>query len=179
MPRRRLIAYLVALCALQTAHNLLPYVGLRDDSCQTMFCGLEWGAHWNNHHFMPQRMVGDLWAYHTDVEATLAPAPPPGSRAAHLARWLNQEDRALNTEATRAVIHQLCAGGYRVRLRYRDAIGRDLREAEDACREPALSEPAWWIPVRLFETDLPEELLRSHLRPEDLPSAALPSEGRP
>lgn len=157
MPRRRLIAYLVVLCGLQILNNLLPYLGLRDDSCQTMFCGMEWGAHWNNHLFMPQRMVGDLWAYHTEVEATLEPEPPRYGRDAHLDDWLNQPERRLNTEATRAVIDQLCARGYRVRMRWRDASSHERREARDACELPALSEPRWWIPVRLYETDLPPE----------------------
>lgn len=147
------------LCSLQALHNLLPYAGLRDDSCQTMFSGLEWGAHWNNHLFMPQRMVGDLWAYHSDVEASVEPAAPALGRDAHLVEWLDQPERALNTEATRAVVQQLCARGYRVRMRWRDGVDRRTREVEDACAAADLSTPRWWIPVRLYETDLPEELV--------------------
>lgn len=153
--RRRLVTFLIVLCSLQAANNLLPYVGLRDDSCQTMFCGLEWWPRRNNHFFVPQRMVGDLWAYHTDVHAELIPPPEGPGRAQYLSDWLGQEDRALNTEATRAVIAQLCARGHAVRMSYVEAVSGDRREVDDACEVPSLSEPSWWIPVRLYETDFP------------------------
>ena len=155
--RRRLVIFVVVLCTLQVINNLLPYIGLRDDSCQTMFCGLEWASRSNNHFFVPQHMVGDLWAYHTEVHAELTPPPEGPGRVQYLNDWLNQENRALNTEATRAVIAQLCARGHAVRMEYVEAVSHRAREVENACDEPALSAPMWWMPVRLYETDYPVE----------------------
>lgn len=155
---RRLRIFVVVLGVSLATNNLLPYVGLRDDSCQTMFSSLHWWQDGNNHLFMPQRMLSDLWAYRTDVRATLDPPTPPEGRARDLERWLTRPDRALNTEAIRVVVRQLCDRGHRVTLRWTDRRGADLQDARaghaaDACAVPALSAPRWWIPVRLYETD--------------------------
>ena len=151
-PSRWSRGYIIALGALLCLNNLLPYVGLRDDSCQTMFSGLRWSDEGNNHHIAPQHMLSDLWDYYTDVHAELDPPAPEHGRAEGLERWLNQEERELNTEAVRAVVRQLCDRGHRVSLRYR------LRErtfrSDDACREPRLSEPHAWIPIRLFDSHI-------------------------
>lgn len=150
---RRLGAFVVVAGVLLAANNLLPYAGLRDDSCQTMFSGLSWSASSNNHLFMPQRALGDRWEYLEAVRAAID--PPAGSeRAAYLADWLSREDRVVNVDAVRAVVWQLCREGHRVRLSYRDPItGRAMSEA-NAC-DGRFGSPSWWIPVRLYETDLP------------------------
>lgn len=154
---RRLRAAMITLGVALTLNNLLPYVGLRDDSCQTMFSSLAWWEHGNNHLFMPQRMLSDLWAYRYDVEATLQPPPEGYGRARDLERWLKQPNRALNTEALRVVLRQLCDRGHRVSLTWTDRRGPDRRphrrSAPDACADPSLSSPHGWIPVRLYETD--------------------------
>ncbi|HJL16891.1 MAG TPA: hypothetical protein RMH99_14600 [Sandaracinaceae bacterium LLY-WYZ-13_1] len=152
---RRLLAFVVALVTLQATHNALPYLGLRDDSCQTMFSGLTYEARANNHHFVPQRAVSDLWRYVTDVEARIEPAQPASARVGYLRDWLNAEDRRLNTEALRAVVWQICDAGHRVRLRYRDPVTGRMAQAENACDVERLSSPRWAVPVRLYETDLP------------------------
>lgn len=142
-----------ALATLLAVNNALPYFGLRDDSCQAMFSSLHWTADGNNHLFVPQHMASDLWRGWVDVHADVE-----GSLDGHeqdLVRWLNQEHRQLNTEATRAVIAQLCDRGRRVRLRYRHPDEQSPRYAGDACAVPELSEPHAWIPVRLYETDGP------------------------
>lgn len=150
---RRLRAFIVALVAVVSLHDLLPYVGLRDDSCQTMFCGLEWRADVNNHWFMPQRALADSWSYLTEVEVDVSPAP--GEHARRLVRWLEQPERELNMEATRVVVAQLCGAGHRVAMRYRRVGDPTARSTPDACREPSLSAPRSLVPVRLYETDFP------------------------
>lgn len=144
---------MVVLGTLLIANNLLPYLGLRDDSCQTMFSGLTWGPGENNHYLVPQRMVSDLWDYYTGVHATLDPPAPEHGRVHDLEAWLNQDPRRLNTEAVRAVVRQLCDRGHRVALRYR-AHGQQ-RQSANACLEPHLSEPHAWIPIRLYDSHVP------------------------
>ena len=150
---RRLRAFLVVLVGSVALHDLLPYVGLRDDSCQTMFCGLEWRADENNHWFMPQRALADSWSYLTDVEVEISPAPDAHGR--RLLGWLVQPERQLNTEATRVVVDQLCDAGHQVAMRYRRVGEVALHSTPDACREPTLSAPRSIVPVRLYETDFP------------------------
>ena len=152
---RRLALFVAGLCALLVVNDSLPYLGLRDDSCQTMFSGLDWTATENNHLFVPQHAVADLWAYFTDVHATLEPAQPASAEVGYLAEWLDQPDRRLNTEALRASVRQICDAGHAVRLTYRDPETGRLETAPNACEVERLSAPAWWIPVRLYETDLP------------------------
>lgn len=143
------------LATLLATNNALPYFGLRDDSCQAMFSSLHWDARGNNHVFLPQRMLSDLWRSWRDVHAAVTTEGDLDGREHDLLRWLNQEDRELNTEATRAVIAQLCDRGHRVKLRYRHPDEPMARTTEDACEVPELSEPHAWIPVRLYETDGP------------------------
>lgn len=151
---RRLGAFVAVIAALLCANNLLPYVGGRDDSCQTMFSGLHWKATENNHLFMPQRALFDSWEYVRGVEAELEPPRPRDPRIGELAAWLNRRDRQINVDALRAVLYQICGAGHRVRLRWIDA--RNVRrETDDACGDEALSSPCWAIPVRLYETDGP------------------------
>lgn len=145
----RLGVFVGIVCALLALNNLLPYAGLRDDSCQTMFSGLEWGARKNNHAFMPQRALADRWTYLSGVRADVDP-PPSDARTRRLARWLDRPERRLNVDAVRAVVWQLCGAGHRVRLSH---DGRSY----DACEHPRFARPALWIPVRLYETDLPEQ----------------------
>lgn len=151
---RRLGVYIAVVCALLGVNNTLPYFGLRDDSCQTMFSGLDWDEDWNNHLFMPQRPLGDRWRYVHDVEAEVDPAPA-NERTAHLASWLVRPERRVNVDALRAVVWQLCDEGHRVRLEYRD--GRRLERHTNACAHATLATPMWWMPVRLYDTDLPSE----------------------
>jgi hypothetical protein len=119
-----------------------------------MFSGLEWDVRSNNHLFMPQRPLGDRWQYLRGVRAELEP-PPADQRTAELARWLDRPDRRLNIDAVRAVLWQLCRAGHRVRLRYGDPIEGRERYAADVCRDAHLARPSFWIPVRLYETDIP------------------------
>jgi hypothetical protein len=152
---RRLGAVVIGWGVLLAANDALPYVGLRDDSCQTMFCGLEWGERWNSHLFVPQWALSDLWAYLdvTDVEITPAPR---GARHEAIARWLRLPERDRNTEAVRVAVAQLCEAGHEVSLSTRRTDGQhELVHHPDACAEPALSSPHRWIPVRLYETDIP------------------------
>lgn len=151
---RRLGAFVVTLSALLAANNLLPYVGLREDSCQAMFSGLSPKRTSNNHFFMPQRSLGDHWQYLREVRVEVDP-PPGTERTAYLAGWLGREDRRLNTDAVRAVVWQLCREGHEVRLSYRDPISDRIERDGDAC-EGRFGSPSWWIPVRLYETDVPE-----------------------
>ena len=151
--RRRLGLAVGLVALLQVTNNLLPYVGWRDDSCQTMFSGLRWESRRNNHLFMPQRMVGDLWVFYLDVDADVRPRAH--GRMRDLADWLNRDGIQHNAEAIRVAVRQLCDAGHTVRLSYRPAPGGALVEGVDACATPELSEPRWWLPVRLYDSHYP------------------------
>lgn len=153
--RRRsagLALVVVVVASLQITNNLLPYVGMRDDSCQTMFSGLSWQERSNNHLFMPQRMLTDLWVFYIDVEARVHPEPEGRSR--ELVHWLRRDDIQHNAEAVRVAVEQLCERGYDVRLSYRP-VGGELTTNADACADPRLSSPHSWIPVRLYDSHYP------------------------
>lgn len=147
--------FLAILGALLVANNLLPYVGLRDDSCQTMFSSLEWGQSDNNHVFMPQHALADGWAYRVDVEVLLDPPPEQDGHDDMLLRWLHQPNRALNTEAVRVVLDQLCERRH-VSMRWRMPGDPQVHESADACANAALSSPSG-VPFRLYETDFSVE----------------------
>jgi len=152
---RALRALAVGWVVLLAANNALPYVGLRDDSCQTMFCDMAWGQDWNTHLFMPQRMASDLWADLEIADVEIAP-PPASARLRAVARWLTRPGRLRNTEAVRVVLWQLCRAGHRVALAARRADGDAASvHHQDACAVPALAAPHLWIPVRLYDTDRP------------------------
>jgi len=152
LKRRLRIAYVVFATLLVT-NNTLPYLGMRDDSCQTMFSSLRWSEDGNNHVFMPQAMVGDMWDYYVDVQAELDPPPPDHGRTKTLFMWLNRNDRALNTEAMRVVVRQLCDFGHRVSLSHA-VKGLDERvTVADACDDPRYSRPHRWLPFRIYESD--------------------------
>lgn len=149
---RMLVVAIVAVGLLQGTNNLLPYVGMRDDSCQTMFCGLDWHERSNNHYFMPQHMLTDLWIFYIDVDAEVTPEPT--GRERDLTQWLKRDGIQHNTEAIRVAVRQLCDAGYSVRLSYRRQ-GGELQEAADACEVPHLSEPHSFVPVRLYDSHYP------------------------
>ena len=163
--------------ALWSLHNALPYVQVRDDSCQTMFSSLDQGADWNNHVFMPQASWGDLWRYVelNEVEVT---ADARDERDAMLAEWLSVPSHAFNMEALRVVNARLCEAhgvsfSYRpvevpashaligASLHTRDEVRSRFRAATpfvhvaDACSDARWSAPHRLIPVRLYETDFP------------------------
>lgn len=150
--RRLLTATVAAAGALLAANNLLPYAGLRDDSCQTMFSGLAWTARANNHLFMPQRALGDGWTYLDVTRAEVEPPPPPEGRARIATDWLQHPGRRRNVEAVRAAVGAVCAAGHRVRLTL-SAGGRD--ETRDACAAPSLSRPSAWVPVARYAPEIP------------------------
>ena len=143
--------FLGLLGALLIANKLLPYVGLRDDSCQTMFSSLEWSEDDNNHLFMPQHAAMDQWAYRVDVEVSVDPEPEENGHDDMLLRWLRQPERALNTEAMRVVLHQLCQNR-QVSVRWRMQHDDVAHASEDGCSDDTLSAPTG-VPFRLFETD--------------------------
>lgn len=133
-------------------HNLSPYVGLRDDSCQAMFSRLDYrDGRSNNHLVLPQHALWDGWRYHDDL--TVAVSPTPAGDAATVHTWLTRPDKRRNTRAVRTAVRHLCRSGHQVALEVRqDGVTEAI---EDACSEPRFSEPRLWIPTRLFETDIP------------------------
>lgn len=152
---RRLALVVAAWVGLVVSNDVLPYLGLRDDSCQTMFSGLEWGERWNNHLVFPQYALSDVWAY-LDVEDVVVTPAPETPRLRAIARWLARPDRDRNTEAVRVAVAQLCDAGHHVALSARRTDGEHpLATHADACAEPALSSPHRWVPIRLYETDIP------------------------
>jgi hypothetical protein len=152
---RRLGVVVIGWALLLAANDSLPYLGLRDDSCQTMFCGLEWGERWNSHFFLPQHAMSDVWAYLDVTDVEIAPEPQD-ARLASVARWLRLPERDRNTEAVRVAVSQLCAGGHHVALSTRRTDGEHaVVRVSDACSEPSLSAPHSWVPIRLYETDIP------------------------
>lgn len=158
--RRRLLAFVVTWGVLLSVNNLLPYAGIRDDSCQTMFSELEWWQDGNNHLFMPQVTMSDAWDHYYDVSAEVTPEPSAGAlpwEEEELVRWLNQDERQLNREALRVVVDRLCGRGHALALRWRERPSSPRRATDDACAEPTLRDWNGWIPIRRYETDLPEQ----------------------
>jgi len=151
--RRRLGVVVVLLALVQVANNLLPYVGGRDDSCQTMFSGLDIGPEHNNHRLMPHRLMGDLWVYYLDLEVGIEPAPT--GRAADLAAWLRMPEVQHNAEAVRVAVRQLCDAGHRVQIRARTRYDETPLVRADACADPRFSAPHSFIPVRLYDSHIP------------------------
>jgi hypothetical protein len=167
--------------AFWSLHNALPYLQMRDDSCQTMFSSLDQGADWNNHVFMPQHAVGDLFRY-VELRDVTVTDDARDARDRMLTDWLSVPSHAFNMEALRVTNANLCEA-HRVSFRYRtldvprahaligatlearDEVRTRLRAAtpfvavEDACSEPRWSSPHWLIPVRLYETDFPLAVL--------------------
>lgn len=152
---RKLTIAVAGLIALLTLNNALPYVNAKDDSCQTMFCGLDWREDDNNHFFMPQLTLSDHWASYEITDVSVTPWPTPDERRARVvAEWLADETRDKGTEATRAAIDHLCDDGRAVALSFRRLDGPpELDRREDACADDALRAWSRWIPVRLFDTD--------------------------
>ncbi len=153
-------------------NDALPYVGLRDDSCQTMFSSLEWGVgpdgqSWNNHLVLPQRMVSSLWSY-LEVRQVRIAGEPRDARERALVQWLSRERHALHVEAVRVVVAQLCEH-HTISLEARTRLAvpsgawgppgpieqGPFVPVADACSDAELSQPHALIPVRLFETDYP------------------------
>jgi len=152
---RWLLSTVIVWASLLAINNSLPYLGLRDDSCQTMFCDMEWGRDWNTHYFIPQHAVSDVWASLDVSDVDIAP-PPTSRRDQALARWLTEPGRVRNTEAVRVGLWQLCGSGHRVALSVRRADGEHaFVHQEDACAVDALSAPHLWVPVRLYAPDEP------------------------
>jgi hypothetical protein len=152
---RWLLGAAIGWAGLLAINNSLPYLGLRDDSCQTMFCDMAWGRDWNTHYFIPQHAVSDVWASLEVTEVVIEPAPT-SRRSRALARWLTAPDRGRNTEAVRVAIWQLCGEGYRISLEARRTDGEHaFVHHADACAIEALAAPHLWVPVRLYATDNP------------------------
>ena len=144
------------LWLLLLTNNALPYAGLKDDSCQTMFSQLDYGdgvSKSNNHLFMPQMWLSDLWDSWFHIEASLVPDADKTSFEGQLVEWLNTPERQHNREAVRVVVRQLCDRGYAVHLNTRDRL--DNTWSGNACDEPVFSEPVTWLPVRLYEPSAP------------------------
>ncbi len=152
---RTLTAAIAVWAGMLAINNSLPYLGLRDDSCQTMFCDMAWGEDWNTHYFIPQHAVSDVWAS-LEIRDVVIDPPPETRRARALARWLTEPDRVRNTEAIRVAIWRLCGEGHSVSLDARRTDGEHaLEHYDDACAHDALSAPHLWVPVRLYATDTP------------------------
>ncbi len=161
----------IALWALLwIVNDALPYLGGRDDSCQTMFSSLEWGVGadgvaWNDHLVIGQRMLFDRWVV-LEVEGVHVDGEAVDARDRALVGWITREGRARSLDAVRVVLDQLCAR-HAVSLRYRRHWPRPsgawgaahpedaFTTLPDACADPYVSQPIDWIPVRLYETDFP------------------------
>lgn len=144
---RRLRAIGLCAVALFAVHNALPYLGLRYESCQTMYSGLRTSAVGNNHLIAPQVSFGDIATYFTDVRVS-APATADPEAAVDVGR-LNRPDQYVNAEALRVIVRRLCRGGQPIRLSLREP-GGDRIDVRDACIVERFSRPGWWIPVRLY-----------------------------
>lgn len=153
--RRAMAIATTVWAGLLAVNDSLPFFGLRDDSCQTMFSDMEYGADWNTHWLVPQHAVSDVWASLDVRDVHIAPEPAEPEAMA-VARWLTRADRVRNTEAVRVAVWQLCRRGHRVALDVRRTDGaHPLVHHDDACAVPELAEPHLWVPVRLYDTDGP------------------------
>jgi len=169
----RAARWAIALWALLwIVNDSLPYVGGRDDSCQTMFSSLEWGvgsdgSGWNNHLVVPQHMLFDAWA-NVELRDVVVAGEPRDARERALVRWLTRAGRDRNVDAIRVVLSQLCRT-HAVSLAYRTepvtpsgdwgprepVVPPPFGPVHDACADPWVSAPRSWLPVRLYETDFP------------------------
>jgi hypothetical protein len=156
---------------LWACNDSLPYFGGRDDSCQTMFSSLEWGLtpdgrSWNNHLVLPQLMVFDAWV-NIELRDVVIEGEARDARERALYRWMQRPGRDRNIEAVRVAVDRLCEH-HAVRFSFRRELMPPSAEWEttrwtpeafgpeiDACHDPSVGSPRWWVPVRLFETDMP------------------------
>jgi hypothetical protein len=135
-------------------HNFLPYLGLRWESCQTMYSGLRTGRSGNNHLFVPQWSLSSVNTYYR--VATLEIQPPPTASDPSELRSLGAAikqlpDVTVNDEALRRIVHTACRANRRVKLDYRTVEGdRIAVSVDDACRDPRF-QPRRWFPVELYD----------------------------
>jgi len=101
--------------------NLQPYLGLRYQSCQTMYSGLSLLPP-GNHLFLPRLRWSDVGDYFE--HARIADDPP---------------HPYLNREFARAELQRRCAAGQPVSFEHEDA-GR-VRRIADACADPEYARP--------------------------------------
>jgi hypothetical protein len=154
------VVTLAAWITLLAVNDALPYLGLRDDSCQTMFSSLEWTARSNNHLFVPQYALSDQWLYLDVRDVEIQPLPTERF-ARYAAEWLTAPARLRNAEAIRVAAFRLCTAGHQVSFSVRaEHDPGPPRSIADACADPTYSRPRAWIPVRLYETDEPAETAR-------------------
>lgn len=160
-----------AWALLWACNDSLPYFGGRDDSCQTMFSSLEWGLtpdgrSWNNHLLLPQQMAFDAWL-NIELRDVEIEGDARDARERALYRWIQRPGRDRNIDAVRVALDRLCEH-HTVRLSYRRELMPPSAEWDtthwepeafgptiEACEDATLGSPRWWVPVRLFETDMP------------------------
>jgi hypothetical protein len=136
------------------AHNFLPYLGLRWESCQTMYSGLRTGRWGNNHLFLPQWSVSSINTYYRVAEIEIHP-PPAASDPSEL-RSLGDAikqlpDVVVNDEALRRIVQTACQANRRVKLDYHTVEGdRIAVSLDDACRDRRF-QPRRWFPVELYD----------------------------
>jgi hypothetical protein len=152
--RRLLPATMFLTWALFAAHNLLPYLGIRWESCQTMYSGLRTGRSTNNHLFMPQWSLSSVNTYYR--VGTLEVHPPPAESDAPEIRSLGDAIKQLpgvvvNDEALRRIVDTACRARRRVKLAYSSVEGERMAVSlNDACGDPRF-QPRRWLPVELYD----------------------------
>jgi hypothetical protein len=152
--KRLLPAMICLIWGLFAVHNFLPYLGVRWESCQTMYSGLRTGRSGNNHLFLPQWSLSSVNTYYRVAALEIQP-PPTASDPAEL-RSLGDAikqlpDVVVNDEALRRIVHTACRAKRRVKLDSRTVEGdRIAVSLEDACGDPRF-QPRRWFPVELYD----------------------------
>jgi hypothetical protein len=151
-PAHILRAIMVVAWVAFAIHNFLPYLGLRWQSCQTMYSGLRTGRTTNNHLFVPQWSLSSVNTYYRVARFELDP-PVPASETSDL-RFIPEAIKDLSNvvvsdEGLRRIVHNACRARRTVRLDYRTMEG-DRVTLDDACLDSRF-QPRAWLPVELYD----------------------------
>jgi len=131
-------------------HNLLPYLGLRFESCQTMFSNLRLSPNGqlNNHLVTGQFRISDLGTYLNLKELSIIWRSPPSLIEEEKELFL-KKSRWVNTEALRWILKSICNRAEIISA----SVTQDLltyQRINNLCDDPIYTTPHWLIPIQLY-----------------------------
>ena len=150
MKSRKRSFFCLLLIVFFLVHNFLPYLGLRFESCQTMFSNLRFSpsGNLNNHLVIGQFKLSDLGTYLNLVELKIIWRSPPSAIERQKELFL-RNSRWVNTEALHWILSSLCS-----RVEFISAsVTLDLlryQKINNLCGDSSYLTPHWWIPIQLY-----------------------------
>lgn len=138
------------LILLFLTHNLLPYFGLRFESCQTMFSNFEISPDGglNNHFFFRQSSLSDLGTYVSLRDLQIKWQQPPSVKHETQEIFL-REASWLNVEALRWILKGMCS-----QVEFISAeVSQDrlsYRKIKNLCLNEYYNNPRLFIPIQLY-----------------------------